>query len=147
MTAEHRAIAFEDRKHGVEHVVHHLLQVARALNRAVDAVHALEEPHVLPVLVLRALALGDVPPDAPVADELPGSIEHGHSGHGHVALAAVRGGARQLEIAEGQVRVQHRAVLAPRLFVRLEVRNFPARLADPESSGGASVRLWRTPGG
>ena len=90
----------------------------------------LEEPHVLPVLRLGALALGDVPPDAPVADELPGFIEHGHSGHGHVALAAVGGGARQLEIAEGQMRVQHRAVLAPRLFVRLEVRNFPARLAD-----------------
>ena len=79
MPAEHRAIAFEDRKHGVEHAVHHLLQVAPALTWAVDPVQALEEPHVLPVLVLRALALGDVPPNAAVADELPGSSRTQHA--------------------------------------------------------------------
>ena len=89
MTAEHRAIALEDRLDGLEHVLHHILQIARALYRAVDPVQALEEPQVLPVFVFRTLALGDVPPDTAVADEVPGVIEHRNSGHRDIALGAV----------------------------------------------------------
>ena len=79
---------------------------------------------------LGALALRDVLADAPVADEAPSFIEHRHSRNGEIVLAAVRRRTRQLEVAEGQVRVQHRAVVAPRVFVRLEIWNLPARLAD-----------------
>ena len=77
MPAEHRTVALEDIKNLVERAAEHVIEIVRALNRTVDAVQRLEEPHVLPVLRLGALALGDVPPDAAVADKTPTSSNTG----------------------------------------------------------------------
>jgi hypothetical protein len=60
-----------------------------------------------------------------------------------VSLAAVRGRSGELEIAERQVRVERGPVLAPGLFVRLDVRDLPAGLADL----GAACRSVRQPFG
>ncbi len=54
------AIAGEDRERGLEHVAHHLIEIARPLDDAVDAVHALEEPHMRLALLVGPLPLGDV---------------------------------------------------------------------------------------
>ncbi len=54
------SVAIEDRKHLVEHVAHHLLEVIRALNRPVDSIHAFEEPKMGVAFLLSPLALGDV---------------------------------------------------------------------------------------
>src|SRR5207245_953360 len=58
------AIRAENGQRLLEHAAHHAFHVVRALHRAVDPVHALEEPQVLPALLLGALALGDVADDA-----------------------------------------------------------------------------------
>ena len=127
---EYHALALEDVEDLAEHVVHHLLEVVRALHRAMDPVHRLEEPHVRAALRFGDLALGDVPPDAAVAGEAARLVEHRDAGNGHVAPATVGRGAGDLEVAERQVRIERRPVLAPRLFVRFDVRHLPARLAD-----------------
>src|SRR5260370_918340 len=54
------SVAVEDRKHFVEHVAHHLLEVIRALNRPVDPIHALEEPKMGVAFLLSPFPLGDV---------------------------------------------------------------------------------------
>ena len=59
-----RPIAIEDRKHFVEDVAHHLLEVVRALDRPVDPIQAFEEPEMGAAFLFRALALGDVDHDA-----------------------------------------------------------------------------------
>ena len=82
------------------------------------------------MLRLGALALGDVAADTPVAHEAPDFIEHRDAGHGDVARAAVRSRAGELEIPEWEVRVERGPVLAPSLFVGLDVRDLPAGLAD-----------------
>src|SRR5262245_4405953 len=76
------------------------------------------------------LSVGDVPADAAVTDKTPRLVKNGQPGHGHIALAALGRRSRELEVAEWQVGIQRLAVLAPGLSVRLEVRNFPASLAD-----------------
>ena len=52
-----RPIAIEDGKHRVEHVAHHLLEVVRALNGAVDAIDALQEPQMRAAFLLCLLLL------------------------------------------------------------------------------------------
>src|SRR5262249_13819103 len=54
------AIALEDRERRVENVAHHLLEIIRALDCAVHAIHALDRPPTLLALLLRFLVLGDV---------------------------------------------------------------------------------------
>src|SRR5208282_4781792 len=80
--------------------------------------------------VFIALALADVAADTAVADESSGLVKRGHAGHRHVPLAPFRRRARKLEVAEREMGIERRAVLAPGFLVRLEIRNLPARLAD-----------------
>ena len=98
-----------------------------------------------PVLGLGELALGNVPPDAAVADEAPGFRTPAFR-NGHVALAPSGAGRASSKSRKGKC-VQRRAVLAPPVFVRLQVRNFPARLADLRAGPGASLsrseNSWR----
>ena len=82
------------------------------------------------VLSLGALAIGDVAADTPVAREAPRFVEHRDARNGNIAYAAVGGAAGQLKIPEREVRVHGGSVLAPGFFIGLDVRNFPARLAD-----------------
>ena len=124
------AVAGEDLEHRLEDVAHHLLDVARFLHGAVDPVHRLEEPYVRAALRLGELAVGDMAADAAVADEPPEFVEDRHPGNRHVALAPVGRRTRELEILEREMRVERGPVPAPSLFVGLEVRNFPSRLAD-----------------
>ena len=82
---EYHALALEDVEDLAEHVVHHLLEVVRALHRAMDPVHRLEEPHVRAALRFGDLALGDVAarrPGSPESDRLrrtPGTRRRTHS--------------------------------------------------------------------
>src|SRR4029453_5358668 len=114
-------IAVEDVERRLEDVAHHAVEVRSPLDRPVDAVHRLQEPQVRLVLPLGALALGDVAADAPVAHEAPDLVERRDAGYGDVARATVRSRPGELEIAEGKVRVERGAVLAPGLFVGLDV--------------------------
>src|SRR4029453_19570365 len=77
-----------------------------------------------------ALAIGEVPPEPAIADEAPALVECRQPRHGHVTLAAVGGGARKLEVPEWEMSVQRGPVLAPSLFVGLDVGDLPAGLAD-----------------
>ena len=129
-----RAVASEDVERRKKDVAQHLLEVLGSLHGAVDAVHRLEEPQMRPVLRLGALALGDVAADTAVAHEAPDLIERRDAGNGDVARAAVRSRAGELEIPEWQVRVERGPVLAPSLFIGLDVRDLPAGLADLGSS-------------
>jgi hypothetical protein len=128
--AEYGAVGLEDIPDLPEHGVDHRLEVVRALNGTVDSVQRLEEPKMRPVLLLGALALGDVPADAAIPDEASRLIEHRDAGNGVPDPAAVRGLYWALEVAEWQVRVDRRPVLAPNLFVGIDVGMLPARLAD-----------------
>src|ERR1700687_4290255 len=85
---------------------------------------------MLPVFRLGALALGDVAADTPVAHEAPDLIERRDAGNGDVARRAVRSRPGELEVPKWEVRVERGPVLAPRLFVGLDVRDLPAGLAD-----------------
>ena len=76
------------------------------------------------------LSLGDVPPHAAVADETSRLVKYRQPRDGHIALATVGRRSRELKISEWQVGIEGLAVLAPGLGVRLEVRHFPASLAD-----------------
>jgi hypothetical protein len=85
------------------------------------------------MLRFSALALGDVSTDSPIADEASRWIEHRHAGNGVVDGASVRDRYCPLEIPEWQVRVDRRTVLAPTLFVGIDIGMLPARLADLRS--------------
>jgi hypothetical protein len=125
-----RAIASEDVERRKKDVAQHLLKVLGSLHGAVDAVHRLEEPQMRPVLRLGALALGDMAADTPIPHEAPDLIERRDAGHGDIARAAVRSRAAELEIPEWEVCVERGPVLAPSLFIGLDVRDLPAGLAD-----------------
>ena len=125
-----RAVASEDIERRKKDVAQHLLEVLGSLHGAVDAVHRLEEPQMRPVLRLGALALGDVAAHTPVAHEAPDFIERRDPGNGDVARAAVRSRPGEFEVPEWEVRVERGPVLAPGLFIGLDVRNLPAGLAD-----------------
>jgi hypothetical protein len=71
-----------------------------------------------------------VPPYAAVTDKAPHRAEHRQPGDRYIALTTVGRGPRELEIPERQVGIECFPVLAPSLFVRLQVRHLPARLAD-----------------
>src|SRR4029453_11394235 len=125
-----RAVASEDVERRKKDVAQHLLEVLGSLHGAVDAVHALQELEIAPVLRLRALALGDVAANTAVAHEAPDLIERRDAGNGDVARASVRSRAGELEIPEWEVCVERGPVLAPSLFIGLDVRDLPAGLAD-----------------
>ena len=76
------------------------------------------------------LSLGDVPPHASVADKASRLVKDRQPRDRHIALAAVGRRPRELEVPERQVGIEGLAMLAPGLSVRLEVRQFPASLAD-----------------
>ena len=99
------------------------------------------------VLRLGALALGDVAADTAVAHEAPNPIERRDAGNGDVARAAVRSRAGELEIPEWEVRVERRPVLAPSLFIGLDVRDLQRVLPISAPRAGASVsrseNSWR----
>src|SRR6202007_3104757 len=76
------------------------------------------------------LAFGGVPRDAPVADEAPRFVKHRQARDGYVALAAVGGRSRELEVPERQVGIEGFPVLAPGFRVRLQVGHFPPRQTD-----------------
>ena len=80
--------------------------------------------------LFRPLSLGDVPPDAAVADKTSRLVKYRQPRDGHISLAAVGRRPRELEISERQVGIEGLAVLAPGLSVRLEVGHLPAGLAD-----------------
>ncbi len=69
------AIGTENGQRLLEHAAHHVFHVVRALQGAVDPVHALEEPHVLPSLFFGALLLRDVHDGADVLDDLAGAAQ------------------------------------------------------------------------
>src|SRR4030095_2930187 len=125
-----RAVASEDVERRKKDVAQHLLEVLGSLHGAVDAVHALQELEIAPVLRLRALALGDVAANTAVAHEAPDLIERRDAGNGDVACAAVRSRAGELEIPEWEVRVERAPLLSQSLFFGLDVRDLPARLSD-----------------
>ncbi len=70
---------------------------------------------------LHSFALGDLPAQTAVADEAPRLVEHRQPRNGPVPLAAVGLRARKLEIAEWQMGVERLPMLAPGLFVGLQV--------------------------
>ena len=104
--------------------VHHEVHDRVVLKNCLPLLLALTER------LFRPLALGDVPPDASVADEVPRLIEHRQPRDGHVPLAAIGRRPRELEITERQMGVERLPMLAPGFFVRFQVGHFPARLAD-----------------
>src|SRR5690242_10963977 len=70
--------------------------------------------------LFRLFSLGDVAPHAAVADKTAGLVKDRQPGHRYIALAAIRGRSRKLEIAKWQVGIEGVAVLPPGLSVRLE---------------------------
>src|SRR6476469_2972210 len=102
----------------------------RELTHGGDAVGVRELHLDVPQRLFCPLALGDVPRDASVADEAPRLIKHRQARDRYVALAAVGGRSRELEVTERQVGIEGLPVLAPSLGVRLQVGHFPPRLAD-----------------
>ncbi len=54
------SVGVKDRKHRVEHIAHHLLEVIRALDGPVDPIHAFQKPQMGLAFLLRPLAFGDV---------------------------------------------------------------------------------------
>src|SRR5215468_6199323 len=80
-----------------------------------------------------ALAVRDIAADTAVADEAPDLVEHWDARDGDIARAAVRGRAGKLEIPEREVGVERGPVLAPSLFVGLDVWDLPPRLAELRS--------------
>src|SRR5262249_34011836 len=87
-------------------------------------------PLAVTQLILRLLALGDMPANSPVADKTSSPVEYRQPGDGYIALAAIGRRSRELKISEWQVGIEGLAVLAPALLVRLEVGHFPPCLAD-----------------
>src|SRR6185312_10219283 len=79
---------------------------------------------------LCTLALGDVPRDAPVADEVPRLVKHRQTRDRYVALTAVGGRSRELKVTEREVSVEGLPVFSPSLRVRLQIGHVPPRLAD-----------------
>src|SRR6266404_4597318 len=102
----------------------------RELTRSGDAVGVREFRLHVPQRLFCPLALGDVPRDAPVANEASRLIKHRQARDRYVALAAVGGGSRELKVTERQVGLEGLPVLAPGLRVRLQVGHFPPCLAD-----------------
>src|ERR1700752_1102477 len=102
----------------------------RELTYGGDAVRVRQLHLHVPQRLFCPLALGDVPRDAPVADEAPRLIKNRQARDRYVALAAVGGRSRELEVTERQVGLEGLAVLAPGLRARLHVWPFPPCLAD-----------------
>ena len=71
-----------------------------------------------------------MPPYAAVTGKASRTVEHREPRDGYIALATVGRGPRELEIPKRQVGIECLPVLAPSLFVRLQVRHLPARLTD-----------------
>ena len=90
-------------------------------------------------LTLGHLTLGDMPPHSAVTDKTPGLVKYRQARNGHVPLAAVRGGPRELKVSEWQAGIQGLAVLAPGLGVRLQVRHFPSGFPISAFGSGASA--------
>jgi hypothetical protein len=126
-------VARENLERCGEDVAHHAFKIVGGLDRAVDPIHRLQEPYVFAMLGFSSLSLGDVAADAAIAEEAPRLIEHRHPGDGVVNNASVRDGYRALEIAKREVRVDRCPVVAPTLFVEIDMGMFPARLADLRS--------------
>jgi hypothetical protein len=71
-----RSIAREDRQHGIEHIAHHLLEVIRPLDGAVDPVHAFQEPEMSLALLLCPLAFRHIHHGAYQFSGITGGVEH-----------------------------------------------------------------------
>src|SRR4029077_19010681 len=82
------------------------------------------------------LTLGDVPPDAAIADKMSLFVKHRHSRDRHVALSTVGGGSCELEVTEREGGIERLPGPAPSLFVRFQIGHLPARFADFKSQCG-----------
>src|SRR5258708_8365695 len=93
-------------------------------------------------LLLDALALGDVAPDALVALEAPLAVKHRRAADAQRTDGSVRDHAAHFEVAEGLAGGKRGLVLGPRTGERRETGQLPARLVERRL-----LRAWRQAAG